>query len=269
MTTAEVVDVLRAAGCVFAEDEAALLEGEATSPEELDVLVARRVAGEPLEQVVGWADFAGVRVRLEPGVFVPRQRTTLMVDEAVRLLGGVAHPVVLDLCCGSGAIGLAVATRTPCELFAADVDPTAVHCARGNLRGLDGRVFEGDLFDPLPTPLRGRVQVLTCNVPYVPTDAIASMPPEARDHEPHVTLDGGSDGLDVLRRVAARARQWLAPGGSLLVEVSTTQVPDASAVFALGGLTPRLLRDDDVGATVLVGTKDPAGTAGGSPTIEW
>jgi release factor glutamine methyltransferase len=259
MTTAEVVDALRAAGCVFAEDEAALLEGEATGPDELKAMVARRVAGEPLEQVLGWADFAGVRVALEPGVFVPRQRTALMVDEAAQLLDGVTMPVVLDLCCGSGAVGLAVATRVPCELFAADVEPTAVRCARRNLREVGGQVFEGDLFDALPLSLRGRVDVLTCNVPYVPTEAIASMPPEARDHEPHVTLDGGPDGLDVLRRVADRARDWLAPGGSLLVEVSTAQVPDASAAFRRGGLDPRVVSDDEIGATVLVGRSPATG----------
>jgi len=259
MTPVEVVATLRAAGCVFAEDEAALLEGEATSMAELDALVARRVAGEPLEQIVGWADFAGVRVLLEPGVFVPRQRTALMVDEAVRLLDGVADPVVLDLCCGSGAVGLAVATRVPCDLVAADVEPSAVRCARRNLEPLHARVLEGDLFEPLPASLRGRVHVLTCNVPYVPTEAIASMPPEARDHEPHVTLDGGADGLDVLRRVAGQARDWLAPGGSLLVEVGTRQVPDASTAFDRGGLTPRVVTDDEVGATVLVGTRSPAG----------
>jgi release factor glutamine methyltransferase len=257
MRTREVVAALRAAGCVFAEDEAALLEGEASSPEELATLVARRVAGEPLEQVVGWADFAGVRVHLEPGVFVPRQRTALMVEEAVLLLDGVGDPVVLDLCCGSGAVGLAVASRVPCELFAADVEPTAVRCARRNLDPLRAHVLEGDLFEPLPASLRRRVHVLTCNVPYVPTEAIASMPPEARDHEPHVTLDGGPDGLDVLRRVAARAQDWLAPGGSLLVEVGTRQVPDASAAFADGGLVPRLVVDEEIGGTVLVGTKHP------------
>ena len=196
---AELVGRLRAAGCVFAEQEAALLVGAAPSVRALESMVARRVAGEPLEYVVGWAEFCGLRMVVEPGVFVPRHRTELLVDEAARLLEGVAYPVVLDLCCGCGALGAALAVRREVALYAADVDPAAVRCARVNLAEAGGHVFEGDLFDPLPRDLRGRVDVLLANVPYVPTDAIALMPPEARDHELRVTLDGGADGLDVFR----------------------------------------------------------------------
>ncbi|NUR05544.1 MAG: putative protein N(5)-glutamine methyltransferase [Nocardioidaceae bacterium] len=250
MTYDEVVVALRAAGCVFAEDEARLI---LDAPGEPDPLVARRAAGEPLEQVLGWVDFAGVRVVLEPDVFVPRQRTALMVDEAVLLLAGTARPVVLDLCCGSGAVGLAVVARVDAELHASDVEPAAVRCARRNLAPVGGHVVEGDLFEPLPRSLRGRVHALTCNVPYVPTDAIATMPPEARDHEPRVTLDGGPDGLAVLRRVLGEARGWLAPGGSLLVEVGTAQLPAATAAMRERGLTPRVVTDEDAGATIVVG----------------
>jgi len=149
--------------------------------------------------------------------------------------------VVLDLCCGSGAIGAAVAAAAgPVELHAADVDPVAVGFARSNLAGAGGHVYAGDLFAPLPATLRGRVDVLVANVPYVPADAIALMPPEARDHEPRQSLDGGADGLDVLRRVAAEAARWLAPGGTLLVETSRRQSATALAILATGGLTPAL-----------------------------
>jgi release factor glutamine methyltransferase len=252
MTYDEVVVVLRAAGCVFAEDEARLL---LEAPGDLRSLLERRVAGEPLEQVLGWVDFAGVRVRLEPGVFVPRQRTAMVVDEAERLLAGVSQPRVVDLCCGSGAIGLALSARVDgIRLLASDVEAAAVRCARRNLGDVRAEVFESDLFDSLPASWRGEVQVITCNVPYVPTGAIASMPPEAREHEPRITLDGGPDGLDVLRRVAAQAALWLVPGGSLLVEVGAGQVASASEAFVRAGLTPRVVRDDEVGALVLVGT---------------
>ena len=252
---AELVARLRAAGCVLAEQEAALLVEAAPSATELESMVARRVAGEPLEYVVGWAEFCGLRMVVEPGVFVPRHRTELLVDKAARLLHGVTAPVVLDLCCGSGALGAALAARRPVELHAADVDPAAVRCARVNVAGAGGHVFEGDLFDPLPRDLLGRVDVLLANVPYVPTDDIALMPPEARDHELRVTLDGGADGLDVMRRVSAGAPLWLAAGGHVLVESSERQAEAMCAVLAADGLVPRVVHDPDAGATVVVATR--------------
>ena len=246
---------LRAAGCVFAEEEAALLLEAAGPADRFEAMVARRVAGEPLEYVVGWAAFCGIRMVVEPGVFVPRHRTELMVDEAARLLDGATRPVVLDLCCGSGALGAALAARREIEVYAADVDPAAVRCARVNLADAGGTVLEGDLFDPLPHDLRGRVDVLLANVPYVPTEAIALMPPEARDHELRVTLDGGADGLDVMRRVSAGAPLWLAAGGHVLVESSERQAEAMCAVLAADGLVPRVVHDPDAGATVVVGTR--------------
>ncbi|WP_448631286.1 putative protein N(5)-glutamine methyltransferase [Cellulomonas soli] len=264
---------LRTAGCVFAEDEAALLREAAARADgtvdvdALEALVARRVEGLPLEHLLGWAHFCGLRVRVEPGVFVPRRRTELMVHEAVRLLAAshgqrtdpttsaAAAPVVVDLCCGSGAVGLAVLTARPdVQLVAADIDPAAVACARRNLTPLGAQVLEGDLDAPLPTALRGRVDVLTANTPYVPTDAVSLMPPEARLHEHAVALDGGHDGLDLQRRVAGAALDWLAPGGHLLVEVSEDQAPAALAVLTGHGLRARLVTDDDRDATVVVGT---------------
>ena len=259
----DIVRVLRAAGCVFAEDEAALLLEAAGSADELERLVARRAGGEPLEVVLGWALFCGLRIRIDPGVFVPRVRTELLVEEAARLVGLVRlvessddPVVVLDLCCGSGALGVALADRldVPVDLVAADIEPAAVACARRNVEPIGGRVFEGDLDEPLPPGLRGRVEVLLANVPYVPSDAIATMPPEARLHEPRVTLDGGADGLAVLRRVAAIAPRWLAPGGHLLVETSAAQAAGAVAAFEAAGLVARVAVDDDREATAVVGT---------------
>ncbi|SHH34315.1 release factor glutamine methyltransferase [Jatrophihabitans endophyticus] len=251
--TDPVVTRLRAAGCVFAEDEARELREAATSPDHLDALLARRVDGEPLEYVVGFAEFDGLRIAVSPGVFVPRRRTAFLVRTAAAR--APANATCLDLCCGSGALGAAFAARVPgSEVHAADIDPVAVRCARHTLP--PGRVYESDLFATLPAALRGRVDVLLANVPYVPTAALASMPVEARDHEPPRTHDGGPDGLDIARRVLAEAAHWLAPGGVLYIEIAEHQRDAARTAVESAGLTPRLDADDDLGATIVSGTND-------------
>ena len=245
---------LRAAGCVFAEDEARLLRDAAAEGRDLDELAARRIAGEPLEYLLGWVEFCGLRLAVGPGVFVPRSRTALLVEQARRALpqpGGNA-PVVIDLCCGCGAVGAALlAARPDLDLHAADVDPAAISCARRNLPA--ARVHQGDLYTALPRRLAGGVDVLVANAPYVPTGDIALMPPEARDHEPMTALDGGGDGLDVLRRVIAGAPEWLRPGGTLLVEGSVRQAPVLVAAMSALGLEPDVVHDDDTGGTAVVG----------------
>jgi release factor glutamine methyltransferase len=248
---AEAIKRLRAAGCVFAEDEAAVLAAAATGEAALAAMVERRAAGEPLEQVVGYADFCGVRVRLRPGVFVPRVRSELLV----RVAAEAAAPgdVVVDLCCGSGALGLAVRHRQPAiDLYAADVDPEAVACARDNL---DTPVFQGDLFEALPASLRGRIAVLLANVPYVATRHIPLLPSEARDHEPRTALDGGGDGLDIFRSVVAGAADWLAPGGIVLSEITEAQSGTATKVILDAGLDADLRSDEDLEAMVVSGRK--------------
>jgi release factor glutamine methyltransferase len=245
---------------VFAEDEARLLVAAARTPAELAAMVDRRVAGLPLEQVVGWAEFCGLRIAVAPGVFVPRRRTEFLVREAVALARPAGDPVgpgpvVVDLCCGSGAVGAALAAALgPVEWHAVDIDPVAVACARRNLAGR-GRVYQGDLYAPLPAALRGRVGILAANVPYIPTEQIALLPAEARVYEPRAALDGGQDGLDVLRRVAAEAPRWLAPGGHLLSETSERQAPRAVEAFAGAGLIPRVARSEELNATVVIGTR--------------
>jgi release factor glutamine methyltransferase len=243
---------LREAGCVFAEEEAQLLASAARDESELQAMADRRAAGVPLEHILGWVAFSGLRVRVREGVFVPRRRTELLVREAARLAppGGV----VLDLCCGSGAIGAALATiRGDIDLYATDLDPEAVACARANLEPLGGKVLAGDLFEPLPTRLRGSLDTAIACPPYVPTAEILHMPPEARDHEPRTALDGGHDGLDVVRRIAAAAGEWLRPGGHLLVETSRGQAEEAAAAFEAEGLTARAAHDGD--ATVVTGAR--------------
>jgi release factor glutamine methyltransferase len=271
-----VVTALRMAGCVFAEDEAQLLVTAAATDAELTAMVGQRISGLPLEQVLGWAEFCGLRIAVEPGVFVPRRRTEFLVRQAITLGWQSARPgepvVVLDLCCGTGALGLAVARglshgrgetragghpnpREHAEVYAADVDPAAVRCARRNLAQVGGQVFEGDLFGPLPAGLYGRVDLLTANVPYIPSGEIELLPPEARQYEPRVALDGGGDGLDLLRRVATAAPHWLAPGGSLLSEVSERQAQAAREILRAAGLGTRVKTSDELNATVLIATR--------------
>ncbi|MEU0050462.1 putative protein N(5)-glutamine methyltransferase [Streptomyces sp. NPDC006309] len=247
-----VVSALRAAGCVFAEDEAELILAAARVPGDAALMVERRAAGLPLEQVLGWAGFHGLRITVEPGVFVPRRRTEFLVDQA---LAAAPHAAVaVDLCCGSGALGAALAAVLGgAEVHAADIDPVAVRCARRNLGAFGGRAHQGDLYDALPAGLRGRVDVLMANVPYVPTADVPLLPPEARDHEPLVALDGGADGLDVLRRVAAGAPGWLAPGGCLLTETSERQAADAAEVLTRAGLSTRLAVSEELYAHVVIG----------------
>ncbi len=244
--TDPIVARLRAAGCVYAEDEADLLRAEA-SGDHLERLVVRRVAGEPLETVLGWVELDGMRLRVGPGCFVPRQRTLLLAREAVE-----AHPATLvELCCGVAPVAaLVLRARPGTRVHVSDLDLVPLEHARVNLAG-EGAVHLGDLFAALPTSLRGEVDVLAVNAPYVPTEEIALMPPEARVHEPALALDGGPDGLDLHRRVAAEAPQWLRPGGVLLIETSVRQAPGTAAICAAAGLDPEVLRDDEIDATAV------------------
>jgi release factor glutamine methyltransferase len=248
------VDRLRRAGCVFAEEEAELLITEATSPQQLTDLVARRVEGAPLEVILGWAWFCELRIEVDAGVFVPRQRTAFLVHQAVAQ--ALPGSVVLDLCCGTGAIGLAVGVAVPgVVLHSADIDPLAVACTRRNVSRVGGSVYCGDLYDPLPAELRGKVDLLLVNAPYVPTDEIAMLPPEARDHEPRWALDGGPDGIDIQRRVAAAASRWLRPGGHLLIESGEHQAQLTVGAMRDGGLDTRVVGSDELYSTVVTGIR--------------
>ena len=238
------VERLRAAGCVFAEEEAALL---LAAPNFSERLVERRIGGEPLEYVLGWASFAGHRFVIRPGVFIPRHRTEFLVRSAID--AAPADPIIVDVCCGTGALGLTVLAATGGSLTSSDIDPSAVDCAVRN----GANAVVGDLFGGLPESLRGTIDVLIANTPYVPTDAIALLPREFRDHEDARTLDGGHDGLQLQRRVAAEASAWLAPGGRVWVESSERQSSVSAALFGAAGLTASILTDDD--ATVVTASR--------------
>ncbi len=251
-----IVTRLRAAGCVFAEEEADLLLAEARPEPELAAMVRQRESGLPLEQILGWAEFCGLRIIVEPGVFVPRRRTEFLVRQAIAL--APPRPVVVDLCCGSGAVATAIAAAQGSGgaagvpvvvVHAADIDPVAVRCAR---RNVPGEVYEGDLYEPLPRMLIGRVDVLAVNAPYVPSGEVGMMPPEARLYEPPVALDGGADGLDIARRVIAGAPRWLSPRGHLLIESSERQAPHLLRAAIEHGLHARITTAEDLGATAVV-----------------
>lgn len=242
---------LRAVGCVFAEEEADLLHEAAATSGALELLLRRRETGEPLEQILGWVAFRGLRIAVAPGVFVPRVRTEFLVDTALSLLRD-GPATVLDLCCGSGAIARAIAEeRRDLRLLAADLSPAAVECARRTLHGI-AAVFAGDLFEALPEPERGRLDLVVVNAPYVPTSAIALMPPEARLHEPTPTLDGGADGLALHRRIAAESRGWLSPGGAVVIETSREQAEATASVFSAGDFSTSIRLDDEREAMVVV-----------------
>lgn len=251
--TDDVVVRLRAAGCVFAEEEAVLLvEAAAGESSVLARLVAAREAGDPLEQLLGWAEFCGRRVAVGPRVFVPRVRTEFLAERALALIAD--GDVAVELCCGVAAVAAVLqADGRVGELYAADVDPEAVVYARRNVVE-PGVVLVGDLFDPLPAGLRGRIDVIVANAPYVPTEAIALMPREARDHEPQVALDGGGDGVDVQRRIITEAPEWLRAGGSLLIETGREQSAITAGEMRAVGLTVEVVVDDERDATVVVGT---------------
>lgn len=231
-----------------------MLSSAARTTAELDDMVEQRIAGLPLEHILGWAEFCGLRVAVDAGVFVPRKRTAFLVRQAITLAR--TGNVVVDLCCGSGALGAVLSVHVGrIELHAVDIDPVAVRCAQRNITIAGGHVYEGDLFEPLPATLRSRVDVLVANVPYVPTESIRLLPPEARIYEAFVALNGGEDGLDVMRRVAGEAARWLVPGGHVLVETSERQVPKTVEIFKSNGLTPQVATDLELDATIVIGTR--------------
>jgi release factor glutamine methyltransferase len=212
-TRDDVVARLRAAGSVFAEDEAELLDGD-------DQLIERRIAGERLEHVLGWVDFAGLRLEVDAGVFIPRPQTEALAQRAAALRPSLA----LDLFAGCGAIACVVKSRNPeARVVAGELDPVALACARRNGQRFGVEVFISDVDAGIPAELEGRVDVMTANVPYVPT---AELPYVPHDGEPVAALDGGPDGDDWIRRVTSIAPRWLRPGGTLLIEVDERRSRD-------------------------------------------
>ncbi len=240
---------------MFAEDEAALLtEAAAGDSRELDRLVAARTGGTPLQLVLGWAEFCGLRIAVAPGVFVPRHKTEFLAEKAIGF--AEAGSLVLDLCCGSGAIGVALAAAVDgIELHASDLEPAAVACARENVGRVQGQVWEGDLYRPLPRALMGRFEVIVVNAPYVPSREVRLMPREARLYEEWIALDGGEDGLEIQRRAIKEAPQWLTEGGRILVETSDKQMAGTMEAMEDAGLKTTVALSSELEATVVIGRK--------------
>ena len=229
------------AGCIAPREEALALVGAAGDTDQLDSLVGRRCDGEPLAWLVGSVTFCGRPIRVAPGVYVPRPQSELIAEAGAGRLP--KRGLAVDLCTGAGAIAAVLTHRRPrARVLATEIDPLAAGCARGN--GVE--VLVGDLADPLPSDLTGRVDVVTSVPPYVPTGAMALLPRDVVTYEPRAALDGGSDGLVLVRRVVRAAARLLRPGGSLVVELGGDQdarLGDDLSALGFGPLE-RLVDDD-------------------------
>ncbi|GAA4697139.1 peptide chain release factor N(5)-glutamine methyltransferase [Nocardioides nanhaiensis] len=200
-----------------------------------EALVERRAGREPLQHLTGVAWFRTTSLAVGPGVFVPRPETELLAGWAIEQAGALADPVVVDLCTGSGAVAKSIAQEVPAaRVHAVELDPAAHAWAERNLAGTGVELRLGDLataFDHL----LGEVDVITCNPPYVPLEAWESVAVEARDHDPHLALFSGQDGLDAMRLLEQRAAALLRPGGVVGVEHAEAQAQSAPAVFTATG----------------------------------
>ncbi len=237
-----IVHALATAGCVAPVAETdALLEASNEGIGAIEELLDRRLRGEPLAWVTGSVRFCDLRVHVDPGVFVPRPHTEALARRAVTLLP--ADGIAVDLCTGSGAVAAVLGSAHPgATVVATDLDPVAVACARAN--GV--RALVGDLDEPLPPALRGRVDVMTAVVPYVPTEELHLLRRDVLAYEPRRALDGGRRGTAVLVEVAQAAAGWLRSGGSVLLELGGDQAGEVAAALKDAGLSDiRVHRDED------------------------
>lgn len=253
------VAALRRAGCVFAEEEAAVLRESAGTAAELERLVEARAEGAPLEQLVGWVDLGGLRLRVGPGVFVPRQRTRLLTEVAIAAVEsaetdsaqGASPPVFVEAFAGVSPVAAAVRAAHPAtEVHVTDHDESALRYARMNLGDTAG-VHPGSVLRALPDRLRERVSVIAAVPPYVPDGEAGLLPHEARDFEPPAALFGGSDGLDAARSLIHEAPQWLALRGRVVVEMHAAQARDAARLAEHHGFTTTQHVADDSQTVVL------------------
>jgi release factor glutamine methyltransferase len=197
--------------------------------------VARRALREPLQHLTGTAAFRFVELAVGPGVFVPRPETELLAGWAVERASELEHPVLVDLCTGSGAIAASLAQEVPsARVHAVELDAGAHAWAERNLAGTDVDLRLGDMIDAF-AELDGTVDVITCNPPYIPLEAFESVAPEARDHDPSLALWSGDDGLDALRVLEQTAARLLRPGGWVGAEHADVQGESAPAVFTATG----------------------------------
>ena len=228
--------------------------------------VKRRAAGEPLQYVTGEMPFRHLVVHVRPGVLIPRPETEVLVDEAIKAIFGVETAVVVDLCTGSGCVALSIAQEVAgARVWASDISALACEVARENAErlGLAERVTigEGDLFSGVSAELRGRVDLVVANPPYIPSADLAHLPLEVGGHEPHLALDGGPDGLDVARRIWRDARHWLKPGGAIALELDEGRVSSAGKEIVEWYSEVRVVRDLAGKGRVLVAQAKADGAA--------
>ncbi len=252
---------LRAAGCVFAEEEAQILRRHAIDDDELARWADRRVAGEPLEHIVGVVEFGGLGLSVGPAVFIPRQRTRLIAavasDEVGAALAADPRAVFVEPYCGAAPIAAVVARHHPTAVVAvSDIDPAALRYAETNL-GPSATVVPGRGLSGLPAELRGSVVVIAAVPPYVPDEELDLMPGEAREYEPVATHAGGRGGLDEVGLLVEESAGWLRPGGVLFVELHRDQAPEAVRLAETARLRATTISshssyDDDGHTTVLV-----------------
>ncbi|HZN42916.1 MAG TPA: HemK/PrmC family methyltransferase [Actinomycetota bacterium] len=228
-----------------------------------DRLVRRRVKGEPIPYIKGYTEFRGIELRVAPGVFVPRDASENLADQAIRRLRNRRRPVHVDLATGAGTIALAVAHEVrKADVVGTDVSAEAVRQARANARrlGLGARFVTGDLFASVPKRLAGSVDVITFHPPYVPRREVRDLPQEIRDWEPmHTLTDRSVDGLGLVQRTAREAPDWLSPEGWLLVEVSPDRVREVKAVLGRAGFRDaRSTKGGPIPLTRVIVAKRPA-----------
>lgn len=236
---AVIAERLGTAGCVAAIEEAQELVASAKDEPTLEAWLCRREHGEPLAWITGRVSFCGQKLHVAPGVYILRTQTEELARRAAALLP--AQGTAVDLCTGAGTIAAHLLSRVPtAAVIGVDIDERAATCARQN--GVPTVV--GDLVEPL-THHRGH-HVVTAVAPYVPTGAMRLLPADVRRYEPHVALDGGADGLNLLHRVIAAAERLLRPGGWLLIEVGGHQDALLAPTLAAGRFDlVRSWRDDD------------------------
>jgi release factor glutamine methyltransferase len=228
LTPAAVAGRLTAAGCVAAEDEASELLSLAEDDETAESWIARREQGEPLAWITGVQEFCGRRLRIDPGVYVPRRQSEELARRAAELLAATGSSAA-DLCTGSGAVAAHLLSAAPAvRVVGVEIDPTSAACARRN--GVP--VVVGDLTEPL---LSSAFEVVTAVAPYVPVDELRNLPRDVQHYEPRRSLDGGGDGLDLVRRVVVGSARVLRPGGWLLVELGAEQDEQLAPTLEVAG----------------------------------
>jgi release factor glutamine methyltransferase len=206
-----------------------------------DAMVRRRATGEPTQFIKGYAEFRGLHLIAKPGVFVPRDSTEFLAEQAIRRLRRRRRGVAVDLATGGGTVALAIANETRgVEVVGTDVSAEAVRIARANARrlGLRATFVTGDLFGGLPSRLRGVVDVVTLHPPYVARGELKDLPEEIRRFEPaHTLTDRSVDGLGLVERAATESGEWLLRGGWLLIEMSPDRARSVAALLRRNGFT--------------------------------